>query len=74
MTRINRRCGLLAMAGLCATSLFAQTPDWPKAKPVTLLVAFAAGSSTDTVARALAQKLGERERLKTLHAQHHPRG
>jgi len=59
MTRINRRCGLLAMAGLCATSLWAQTPDWPKAKPVTLLVAFAAGSSTDTVARALAQKLSE---------------
>ena len=59
MTRIHRRYGLLALAGLCATSLFAQTPDWPKAKPVTMVVAFAAGSSTDTVARALAQKLGE---------------
>ena len=59
MTRIHRRYGLLALAGLCATSLWAQTPDWPKAKPVTMVVAFAAGSSTDTVARALAQKLGE---------------
>jgi tripartite-type tricarboxylate transporter receptor subunit TctC len=36
----------------------AQT-DWPKAKPVTLLVAFAAGSSTDIVARNLTQKLTE---------------
>ena len=59
MTRIHRRYGLLALAGLCATSLWAQTPDWPKAKPVTMVVAFAAGSSTDTVARALAQKLSE---------------
>ncbi len=36
----------------------AQT-DWPKAKPVTLLVAFAPGASTDIVARSLTQKLSE---------------
>lgn len=49
--------------GLMLTAFFglqaqAQT-DWPKAKPVTLLVAFAPGASTDIVARSLTQKLSE---------------
>jgi hypothetical protein len=46
---------LTAFIGLHAQ---AQT-DWPKAKPVTLLVAFAPGASTDIVARSLTQKLSE---------------
>jgi len=46
---------LSAFIGLHAQ---AQT-DWPKAKPVTLLVAFAPGASTDIVARSLTQKLSE---------------
>jgi tripartite-type tricarboxylate transporter receptor subunit TctC len=33
--------------------------DWPKVKPVTLVVAFAPGASTDIVARSLTQKLNE---------------
>ena len=33
--------------------------DWPKAKPVTLVVAFAPGASSDIVARSLTQKLNE---------------
>lgn len=33
--------------------------EWPKAKPVTLVVAFAPGASTDIVARSLTQKLNE---------------
>lgn len=33
--------------------------DWPKAKPITFTVAFAAGSSTDTVARTIGQKVSD---------------
>ena len=36
-----------------------QAQEWPKAKPVTLVVAFAPGASTDIVARTLTQKLAE---------------
>ena len=56
----NRRMHSLIFLLLACmvTTGWAQT-DWPKAKPVTLLVAFAAGSSTDIVARNLTQKLGE---------------
>lgn len=46
---------LTAFIGLNAR---AQT-EWPKAKPVTLVVAFAPGASTDIVARSLTQKLSE---------------
>ena len=59
MSFIHRRQGLLALICLCASLSFAQTAEWPKAKPVNLLVAFAPGSSTDIVARALTQKLNE---------------
>ena len=59
MSFIHRRQGLLALICLCASLSFAQTAEWPKAKPVSLLVAFAPGSSTDIVARALTQKLNE---------------
>ena len=45
-------------AGLIGLHAGAQT-EWPKAKPVTLLVAFAPGASTDIVARSLTQKLSE---------------
>jgi tripartite-type tricarboxylate transporter receptor subunit TctC len=45
-----------AVIGSLHLSSWAQS-DWPKAKPVTLVVAFAAGSSTDIVARSLTQKL-----------------
>ncbi len=47
-----------AVIGSLHLSSWAQS-DWPKAKPVTLVVAFAAGSSTDIVARSLTQKLNE---------------
>ncbi|WP_439597600.1 Bug family tripartite tricarboxylate transporter substrate binding protein [Falsiroseomonas sp.] len=46
-----RRCLLLAAPGLVALrSARAQGPDWPR-RPVRVIVPFAAGSSSDTVAR-----------------------
>ncbi|MEY3887191.1 MAG: hypothetical protein RL650_1283 [Pseudomonadota bacterium] len=53
--RLALVCGLLACTQITS---WAQS-EWPKAKPVTLLVAFAPGSSTDIVARSLTQKLNE---------------
>ncbi|HEX2009803.1 MAG TPA: tripartite tricarboxylate transporter substrate binding protein [Roseateles sp.] len=51
----------LALAGLsvalAAGPAAAQTPDWPKAKPITYVVPFTAGGSTDVVGRVIAQKL-----------------
>lgn len=49
--------GLALMGGMHLLS-WAQA-EWPKAKPVTLLVAFAPGASSDIVARSLTQKLNE---------------
>ncbi|MEI6721531.1 MAG: tripartite tricarboxylate transporter substrate binding protein [Betaproteobacteria bacterium] len=56
-TRPLARCAAWLLAGLC--SVAAAQSDWPKAKPVTILVGFAPGSTTDLVARVIAQKLGE---------------
>jgi tripartite-type tricarboxylate transporter receptor subunit TctC len=48
-------CGVIAFL-YCAPM---QAADWP-ARPVTVIVPFAAGGNTDTVARILAQYLGEK--------------
>ena len=48
----------LALLGGVHLSSWAQA-EWPKAKPVTLLVACAPGASSDIVARSLTQKLNE---------------
>jgi len=48
------RLGLAAVCSVLSLNASAQA-EWPKAKPVTLLVAFAPGASTDIVARSLTQ-------------------
>lgn len=50
----------LAAAGLSSLALgaHAQVGDWPKAKAITFVVPFTAGSGTDVIARAVAEKLG----------------
>ena len=49
------------LAGLCmlALALPSQAQTWPSS-PITLVIPFAAGSGTDSVARTVAQKLSER--------------
>jgi len=43
--------------GLLAGTAGAQTADWPQAKPITYVVPFTAGGSTDVVGRTIAEKL-----------------
>ena len=53
-----RRKGFV-FAALAALALPAQSQEWPKQRPVQFIVAFGPGSTTDIVARLVAQKLGE---------------
>ncbi len=56
--RTTRRAALLAAPSVLAASrLRAQGPAWPD-RPVRLVVAFPAGSVTDTLMRHLSEPLG----------------
>lgn len=60
MHRFNwmRRLGLsVVLAAALPWAITAQAQEWPKAKPITFVVPFTAGSGTDIVARAVAEKL-----------------
>ena len=60
MLKLNRTtAALTACLAACLTVTPAAAQEWPKAKPITFTVAFAAGSSTDIVARTVGQKVSE---------------
>ncbi len=57
-TNIARRTALgLGLAALGAASVRAQTATWKPARPINLIVPWAAGGSTDTVTRVVATEL-----------------
>jgi len=62
MNPIRRRgtALILAAATLASCGLAAHAAEWPAAKPISYVVPFTVGGSTDVVGRLLAQKLGER--------------
>ena len=49
-----------AALGTMATIVAAQTPAWPTAKPISVVVPFPAGGAVDFAARLVANKLAER--------------
>lgn len=60
LTRRRYLAMTLAATALAASGLPAQAADWPAGKPISYVVPFTVGGSTDVVGRLLAQKLGER--------------
>ena len=54
MNKIPQTAAALLLAAF-ATAASAQS--WPSAKPITLVVPFPAGGTTDVLARALAERL-----------------
>jgi tripartite-type tricarboxylate transporter receptor subunit TctC len=59
MQLFSRRQALLALAAATAPALSFAQSEWPSAKPITYVVPFTPGGSTDIIGRTIAQKLGE---------------
>ena len=58
-TRLERACLIAACVSITAgTAAFAAEPAYPT-RPVRLLIPFAAGGGTDTLARIMAPRLGD---------------
>jgi tripartite-type tricarboxylate transporter receptor subunit TctC len=59
MIRVTRILRGIMIIGALAASQFARAQEWPS-KPITVIVPFVAGGTTDIVGRILAQALSER--------------
>lgn len=59
MNRLFAPAALLAAAGLFAGASASAQAAWPSEKPITFIVPFSAGSGTDVISRAMADKLSE---------------
>lgn len=57
INKLSRACLALLTAGMLTTTAYAI--DWPE-RPVTIVVPFAPGGSTDVVARTMAQQLSKK--------------
>jgi tripartite-type tricarboxylate transporter receptor subunit TctC len=59
---LTRKTSTIAVSCLlgAALSLGAHADDWPKQKPITIIVPFVPGGSSDITARSVTQGLGER--------------
>lgn len=56
--RFSRAFAALAVTAFCASAAQAADNNWPKAKPISLVVPFAAGGTSDMLGRMIAQELG----------------
>src|SRR3954467_654511 len=54
---MKRRHALAGLAAALAAPAFAQGSDWPNGKPITYVVPFTPGGSTDVIGRTVAEKL-----------------
>jgi len=59
ISRTRRACALAALAWLAAAAALAQAPAPYPSQPIKFVVPYPAGGATDTLARTVAQKLGE---------------
>jgi len=54
---MKRRHAVAGLAAALAAPAFAQSGDWPNGKPITYVVPFTPGGSTDVIGRTVAEKL-----------------
>jgi tripartite-type tricarboxylate transporter receptor subunit TctC len=57
---LSRRCALIAAAAFMLVPASAFADDWPKAKPIKVIVPFGVGSATDIIARVVMDEVGRR--------------